>query len=278
MTKNRKAVLMHSPAMGLWFYIGARSFYSGVLNSSSKRTRRFPPPGFVCACVLAHAFCSWCQISGSREARTDAMTHWDFGKHLEGHRAARAGQARGALALPQCCPVAPWSAGAIYKPKQALLHPHKTLPWEGNSVGEAVRRDGWLGRGVLDSAPLREKVGSPQLLWNSPAGKTENIFPKKCILEQQTANFRGKGGNYLKSCSTLPSIFSSWDICQYLPPWTTWIGLFFMVSPSDDLIFLRKKEFQSKHFLSEVSLEENMLPWMKNSTVLCFHQLFCSEV
>lgn len=100
MTKNWKAVLMHSPAIGLWFYTGASACYSGVLNSSSKRTRSFPPPGSV-----AHAMCNCCQVSGTTEART--TTHWDFGKHLEGHRAPRAGQARRALVLPHCCPMAP---------------------------------------------------------------------------------------------------------------------------------------------------------------------------
>lgn len=160
MTKNRKAVLMHSPAMGLWFYIGARSFYSGVLNSSSKRTRRFPPPGFVCACVLAHAFCSWCQISGSREARTDAMTHWDFGKHLEGHRAARAGQARGALALPQCCPVAPKGqhSSRCHLQAQAGTAPSPQDPSLGGELGGWSSEEGWVaGQGCAGlCTPQRE--------------------------------------------------------------------------------------------------------------------------
>lgn len=135
MTKNRNTVLMHSPATGLWFYIRARACYCGVLNSSSKRTRSFPPPGFVCAFTLAHAIYSWCQISGTAEARTKAMTHCDFGKHLEGHRAARAGQPWGALALPQCCPMAPKGqhSSVIHKPDR-----HKSLLWEENVVSEAV--------------------------------------------------------------------------------------------------------------------------------------------
>lgn len=162
MNKNRKAVLMHSPAMGLCFYIGARACYCGVLNSSSKRTRRFPPPGFVCAWTLAQAMCGWCQISGTKEARTNAMTHWDFGKHLEGHRAARAGQARGALALPRCCPVAPRGqhSSRCHLQAQAGTAPSSTRPFSGRRIWWAKQPGGMVaGQGF--AGPCHPSESSP---------------------------------------------------------------------------------------------------------------------
>lgn len=81
------------------------------------------------------------------------MTHWDFGKHLEGHRTARAGQARGALALPQCCPMAPkgqHSSRCHLQWHCSILN--KSLLWVENWVRKAVRRPscpwglrGWAG-------------------------------------------------------------------------------------------------------------------------------------
>lgn len=139
---------MHSQAIGLWFYIGARACYCGVLNSSSKRRRSFPPPGFVCAFTPAHAICSWCQISGTTETRTNAMTHWDFGKHLQGHRAARVGSQGAAhgtrgTTQHQVSPTRPSRQCSIFC---------KTF-WEENWVSEeAMRRlschwglNGWAG-------------------------------------------------------------------------------------------------------------------------------------
>ena len=114
MTKNRKAVLMHSPATGLWFYVGTRACYWRLSASLSKGNKqippRCPPPGFVSAFTLAHAICSWCQISGTSGAKTNAKTHLDLGKHLEGHshlEHPRLGSQAGAWHSPTTCPTAP---------------------------------------------------------------------------------------------------------------------------------------------------------------------------
>lgn len=89
MSNNRKAVLMHSPATGPWFYVGTRACSWGLSASPSKHNPkiplRSPLPGFVSACTLVRAICSWCLTSGTSGARTNAKTHLGLGKHLEGH-------------------------------------------------------------------------------------------------------------------------------------------------------------------------------------------------
>lgn len=168
MTKKKKAVLMHSPATGQWFYIGTRACYCGVLNSSSKSSKKFLSTR-LCAFTLAHAMCSWCQISGTTEARTNVMT-WKTSGRTQLHRAPRDGQARGALALPHCCPMAPKGQhSSRCHPKQALLHPQQDRSVGGEfgewSSEEAFLSLGtkWLGRGKLDPAtpPRAPSCASP---------------------------------------------------------------------------------------------------------------------
>lgn len=171
MTKNKKAVLMHTPATGLGFYIRTRVCYCGVLNSSSRRTRSFPPPGFVCAFTLAHAIYSWCQISSTTEVRASVMSHWDFGKHLEGHSCTEQPGLGRQGGLWHCPTAAPWhprdntAAGAIYEPEQALLHP----PQDSSLGGEcdecsseepflSLGAKGWAG----GAGPCHPTQGSPR--------------------------------------------------------------------------------------------------------------------
>lgn len=172
MTKIRKAVLMHSPATGPWFYVGTRAYYWGLSaslsNSNKKIPLRPPPPGFVSAFTLAHAICCWRQISCASRARAEAKMYLDLGKYLAGHSCAGhsgLGQQGESWHCPTTHPTAPsgWHSSKSHLQVQPgsgpnTLHKHPSLGGEFGWVKKwgalpvaGDRSAGQKGHGTLPS-------------------------------------------------------------------------------------------------------------------------------
>lgn len=156
MTKNRKAVLTHSPATGPWFYVGTRACSWGLSASPSKSNPkilpRSPPPGFVSACTLVHAICSPCPTSSTSGARTNAKIHLDLGKYLEGHSWMEhpgLGSQVGPWHSPTTRPMAPdgWHSNESHLQAQPGSALSSTTPFLG--------RRSWVSEEVRSPSPRR---------------------------------------------------------------------------------------------------------------------------
>lgn len=188
MTKNGRAVLMPSPATGPWFYVGSRACYWGLSaapsNSNKKIPLRSPPPGFVSAFTLAHAICSWCQISSTSGARAEAKTCLDLGKHLEGHSCMRhlgLGRQGESWHSPTAHPMAPsrWHSSESHLQVQPGSAPSSTTPFLGRRiwVSEEARSPSYhwgplrRARGMPDPATPHRAAPHDQPSWLPHQGK-----------------------------------------------------------------------------------------------------------
>lgn len=178
MTKIRKAVLMHSPATGPWFYVGTRAYYWGLSaslsNSNKKIPPRPPPPGFVSAFTLVHAICCWRQISSASGARAEAKMYLDLGKYLAGHSCvghSGLGRQGESWHCPTTHPTAPsgWHSSKSHLQVQPGSGPSSTntLPWEEN-LGEWRSEEPFLSLGTAQQG--RRDVG--------PCHPTESSTPQ----------------------------------------------------------------------------------------------------
>lgn len=192
MTKNRKAVLMHSPATGLWFYVGTRACYwvlsASPSNSKKKIPLRSPPPGFVSAFTLAHAVCSWCQISRTSGVTAEAKTPWILENIWRGTAAWGTWGWAGKRGPGTAPPPAPWhpmgntAVSLIYnKSNQALLHSprHPSLGEEFGWVKKAGAlpspgdHSAWQGGCWTLSTPTEQHpVASPSGCCTRASGKS----------------------------------------------------------------------------------------------------------
>lgn len=186
MTKNGKAVLMHSPATGPWFYVGTRACYWGpsasLSESNKKIPLRSPLPGFVSAFTLAHAIGSWCWISGASGARTNTKSHLDLGKHLEGNSCTehpRLGRQGGLCHSPTTHPIAPdgQHSSESHLQIQPGSAPSSTIPFLGRRiwVSEEARRPSYhwgllsqAGGTTNPATPSTEQHPVPVLLAAAP--------------------------------------------------------------------------------------------------------------
>lgn len=111
---------------------------------------------------------------------------------------------------PGCCPE---ESG---EPRFDLSHPTH----QGREFVDSPREQ------VAHGADVGRKL-SAALKWSSKRDRTSfQEMQDGCarnnllIRQEHTANIRGKADNiYFKSCPTLPSIFSSWHLCQFSPSW-----------------------------------------------------------
>lgn len=125
--------------------------------------------------------CSWCQISGTAEARSNVMT-WKTSGRTQLHRAPRAGQARWALALPHCCPMAPKGqhSSRCHLRAQAGTAPSSTRPFCGRRIwwvrqwgGLPVTGDRVAGQGQAGSCHCTQSSLPCQPSWLLHQGRQD---------------------------------------------------------------------------------------------------------